>query len=248
MKNSRKPITRNTLRSMASKLLQERIQLFRIGVSSPQPEELLLPHRVMTDAVIDPAAAWSEAVFSSALGWKKNLLAAPPGWASFASSLNLPTGAPLAAGMFPQLVRSPFDLLNHLREETALPCPLPMPEMENWACEGSKEEARKTIAAGICSLAGEYQQAEAWLRKAEAEAPAPLHNEWGACHWMRGDWAKAQEQWAKVKTCAGNFNRGLALAKLGEIVASREEFTRAADALPESTGWHHLARLYQLAL
>jgi hypothetical protein len=40
------------------------------------------------------------------------------------------------------------------------------------------------------------------------------------------------------------FNRGMAALFLGESADARAALSRAVALLPESSAWHHLARLY----
>jgi hypothetical protein len=40
------------------------------------------------------------------------------------------------------------------------------------------------------------------------------------------------------------FNRGMAALFLGQPAKARNWLARAADQLPETSGWHHLGRLY----
>ena len=40
------------------------------------------------------------------------------------------------------------------------------------------------------------------------------------------------------------FNRGMAALFAGDNAAAREALRKAVAKLPESSGWHHLGRLY----
>jgi hypothetical protein len=40
------------------------------------------------------------------------------------------------------------------------------------------------------------------------------------------------------------FNRGMAALFLGQTEAAQEALRQAAAGLPETSAWHHLARLY----
>lgn len=40
------------------------------------------------------------------------------------------------------------------------------------------------------------------------------------------------------------FNRGMARLFLGRVAEARESLQKAVDAIPETSGWHTLARLY----
>jgi tetratricopeptide (TPR) repeat protein len=66
-----------------------------------------------------------------------------------------------------------------------------------------------------------------------------------ALAWHRGEADKALALWEKQEPLAPVlFNRGMAAVFLGRTDLARASLDAAVAQLPETSAWHHLARLY----
>ena len=99
-------------------------------------------------------------------------------------------------------------------------------------------------------LAKQFDQAEALCTVLEPNVPAEWRaawdNEMAALAWHRGDADQAVRRWAKAEpSLPVMFNRGMANLFTGRFAEASEVFkNNIVERIPESSGWHHLARLY----
>ncbi|MFO0821577.1 MAG: hypothetical protein U0792_00290 [Gemmataceae bacterium] len=94
------------------------------------------------------------------------------------------------------------------------------------------------LAAGLARVLGDFDTAEKLL-------PADAANERAALLWHRGQCEEALAAWnAMPETPAVLFNRGMALLFLGKTSEAKPLLTQAVAAIPETSGWNALARLY----
>jgi hypothetical protein len=99
-------------------------------------------------------------------------------------------------------------------------------------------------------LARYFDQAQALLETAQGQAPAEwqpaLANERAALAWHRGLADEGRALWqALPRSAPVLFNRGMAALFFDQPKEARTSLAEAATGLPESSGWHHLARLYR---
>lgn len=226
--------------------LKQQINLFEQGLGTPSYSETAIPHGTLSDVGIDATAAWKDGIFPTltlAKGTTANI-SAPPGWQSLLFSLPALFGIPFASGHFPQAVRNPIELPKLIREEAGWPTLLPLPELEGWS-KGSIQ--KQLISLGICRLAGRHEQALSQLNTIKDQLVTNIvHNELGAIYWAMGDHPKALQAWDKLGgESFAFFNRGLAHLKLGQEKSAFQQLQKASELIPHSSGWHHLAVLYQ---
>jgi len=70
-------------------------------------------------------------------------------------------------------------------------------------------------------------------------------NEEAALAWHRGQAEAASKMWqAQEASIPVLFNRGMAALVLEQTAAAQEALQQAVARLPETSSWHHLARLY----
>ncbi len=246
MMNSSKPLDNKALGELFASHLKQQINLFEQGLGLPSASETAIPHGTLSDVGIDPIPAWKDSVFPTLTNTKKGTtnISAPPGWQSLLFSLPTLFGIPLASGHFPQALRNPIELSNFIREETGWSTLLPLPELEGWS-KGNLQ--KQLISIGICRLAGRHEQALALLNNIKDQLNGnTIHNELGAIYWAMGDHPKALQAWEKLDgEPFAYFNRGLAHLRLGQEKTAFEQLQKASELLPTSSGWHHLANLYQ---
>jgi len=246
MNNNNKPLANKALGELFASHLKQQINLFEQGLGVPSNLETAIPHGTLSDVGIDPIPAWKDSIFLTITNTKGAIanISAPPGWQSLLFSLPALFGIPFASGHFPQAVRNPIELSNFIREEAGWPTLLPLPELEGWS-KGNLQ--KQVISVGICRLAGRHDQATILLTNIKDQLSNDIvQNELGANYWAMGDHAKALQAWDKLGTEPfAFFNRGLAHLRLGQEKIAFEQLQKASELIPSSSGWHHLAVLYQ---
>jgi hypothetical protein len=105
------------------------------------------------------------------------------------------------------------------------------------------------VTLGVLRMARQFERADQFVQTHEPNVPADWRvawdNEVAALAWHRGEHEPAAAAWNKQPESVPIwFNRGMAALFLGRVAEARVWLTRAADLLPESSSWHHLARLY----
>src|SRR5437764_1284808 len=90
-----------------------------------------------------------------------------------------------------------------------------------------------------------YEAVPVQAGRVPAEWTVAWANETAALQWHRGEREQAARSWqALPESVPVLFNRGMAALFLGRPVEARAELRKAVERLPESSGWHHLGRLY----
>lgn len=201
---------------------------------------------------IDAQLGWSEAkVALRELGHSSEI--APPGdWSSLVAMAESQFALPLAAGHYPQAVR---DLLPLYRADS--PAALDskpirgqnFPGLVEFASQAGDRWGQFLIGVGALRLAGQCGKAAELLEARREDIPAEwqamVANEWAATMWMSGRRAEAAAKWQELpESVPVLFNRGLAALFLGQPEQARAALSEVVAKLPESSGWHHLARLY----
>ena len=197
------------------------------------------PHEVAAGFRIDPRTAWTDANAHSP---------APAGplpseWATLVGQPSPAFALPMAAGHFPQRVKDLHPLLTEftpadLRPNGTQP-PLPgFSGLRAWIAKNGN--ANRLVAAGIARTLGDFETAETLLAGASG-----AENEKVALLWQRGQCAEAAAAWdALPESPAVLFNRGMAKLFLGRLPEARAALQEAIEAIPETSGWNALARLY----
>jgi hypothetical protein len=195
------------------------------------------PHEVAAGFRVDPRAAWTDAT----IGNTTAPVQLPPDWATL---VNQPTSAfavPMAAGNFPQRVRDLQPLLTKFNPGALRPSgtetPLPgLSGLRTWVRKNAATQP--ALAAGLARLIGDFDTAAELL-------PADSANERAALLWQRGRCEEAAATWTALPDApAVLFNRGMALLFLGKMAEAKSALRKAVTALPETSGWNALARLY----
>jgi hypothetical protein len=114
------------------------------------------------------------------------------------------------------------------------------------AAEKAREPRAQLLAAGALRLARQFEPAGKLLRQVTAnEWQALRANEEASLAWHRGQTEDAFQMWqAQEPSIPVLFNRGMAALFLGQTEAAHDALAQAAAGLPETSSWHHLARLY----
>lgn len=199
---------------------------------------------------VDPKLAWDEAAVALQNCGDTAVVKAPEEWASLVATQESHTALPLAAGHYPQSVRNlmPLYRAESLAELPVVAgTPVPVPGLADYSAEGSF--AKAMMLAGVYRMARQYDAALAVVRplvqsSVELERVAAA-NEEASTLWLNGDRKTADAIWQSLpESTPVLFNRGLAALFLGRKDDARVALTAAVARLPESSGWHHLGRLY----
>jgi hypothetical protein len=234
-RNTANPFGQPTLEDLMVRFLASRSDAAAAAVDTGEGE--VEPHEVAAGFRVDPRAAWTDAT--------TQLTAAPvqlpPDWASLVNQPAPAFAVPMAAGNFPQRVRDLQPLLTKFDPAELRPSgsqsPTPgLSGLRGWITKNGASQP--LLAAGLARLIGDFDTAEKLL-------PTDAGNERAALLWQRGNCDEALAAWAAMpETPAALFNRGMALLFTGKSNEAKAVLTKAVAALPESSGWNALARLY----
>jgi hypothetical protein len=236
------------LAEMFSRYLQRQTDAQAQGVGFPEPSEEVTPYEAVPVQPVDPALAFKDTleVRRYFAGADQGKWTASPDWPAVVAAQEPAVSVAFCLGNFPQLVRNLQPLLTGgLTAFRVADRPLPCPALLEWAAR-AKEPQTRLLAAGALRVARQFDQASSLLRQVTgAEWKALRANEEAALAWHRGQGEEALKMWqAQEPSVPVLFNRGMAALFLGEAKAAHEALSQAAAGLPETSSWHHLARLY----
>lgn len=226
-------------------------------VSDAIPSEVE-PYEVASGLRCDPQTAWADALAAVRAQQSSpgEVPVAPPAeWATLVLTTASAAAVPFAAGQFAQQVRdlTPMmqaEQLSSLRPSAGTPAAPPSTALQTWAETARKQGVPAALViVGVLRLARQFGLAAQILSEQKAKCPpewrTALANEEAALAWQEGRWEDAAERWLTLPVSVPVlFNRGLADLFLDRPTAARESFHQALAGLPESSPWHHLARLY----
>ena len=222
-----------------------------VGLGFAEPGGEVEPFESVPVQPVDPALAWSDAL--AAVGHvpaaAKAEWTTPADWPALVAAQEPAVALAFSLGNYPQLVRNLHPLLAGGNPAALRAGPTrgaAAPALVEWA-RNCTAYPQLLLAAGVLRLARQFDEADGLLKRnpPPAEWQATHANEEAALAWHRGDAEAAAALWAKKpESTPVVFNRGMAALFLGDGAAARAALTKAAAALPETSAWHHLARLY----
>lgn len=216
------------------------------------------PYEVASGLRCDPQTAWADALAAVRAQQPAPAdipLAPPAEWAALILTAEPATALPFAAGHFAQQVRD-LALLTQTEKLSALrpaaaPADPASTALQTWAVETSHQLGvpAALVIAGVLRLARQYGLAAQILGEQKAKCPpewrTALANEEAALAWQEGRWEDAAERWLTLPVSVPVlFNRGLADLFLDRPAQAGESLTQAIAGLPDTSPWHHLAKLY----
>jgi len=212
-------------------------------------ESEVQPHEVIGGFQAPVKATWDEATAALRfLGVSPEKLACPPEWAAFVALETDLVLVPLAAGFFPQRFRKLPGQVAQAKHRSVSQVP-GFSGLRGWVRKALKSGSptQLLIAAGIAAQLGDWADAETALSEAEAVCTgdwnAALKNQRAAVAWLKGEAVVARQQWAQLDHPTSAFNRSFGMVSGHE---KNDELLAATKDLPETSGWRHLASLYQL--
>lgn len=203
------------------------------------------PHEVAAGFRVDPRAAWLDATAALATGGNAPPPAVqlPTEWAALVTQPAAAFAVPMAAGHFPQRVKDLQPLLVKFDPSQLRPSgsqqPLPgFAGLRTWVAKNGTTNPK--VASGIARVLGDFETAAKLLT-----TDGSADNDRAALLWAQGECGAALMAWEVMPESAPVlFNRGMALLFLGRTAEARSPLQKAVDAIPETSGWHALARLY----
>jgi hypothetical protein len=229
--------------------LRNQAEAQALGLGYAEPTGDVVPHDAVPVQPIDPRQAWADAL--AVLDYFPNLpkaqFAVPPDWPSLVSNQESTAALAFCLGNTPQLVRNLQPLLEgdlaalRILSGTSEPAG----SLEEWAATLGDGPPR-LLAAGVLRLARHFASAAKCLQSRQSDAWTGVQaNEQAALLWHQGKAEEAAAAWQnQAATPPVLFNRGMAALFLGDRSAARASLAAAVAALPETSPWHHLGRLY----
>lgn len=236
-----------SLKEMMARYLSRQAESVALGLGAVDPTEVL-PYEAGPVQPVDPRTAWDAGLAALQSASAK----APPGWGQLVAQHEPVVAVALCVGNFPQMVRD-FHMLLHGADLTQL---LPnggriatITALNDWLDRVKAVGLDAVLALAACRLSKQFERGEALIGAAEANIPTDQRTTWdnekAAFLWHQGKHAEARAVWDKLPaTLPVRFNRGMADLFLGNPESARGYLSQAADELPETSPWHHLARLY----
>lgn len=196
------------------------------------------PYEVLNGFRTDPRTAYTDATAAlKLLGVTGLPTTLPPEWASLAQLAGASPAVPMAAGQFPQRVRDAASLMG-TDDLTKLAPTSPASvagfhSLRTWI----RQQAGSPLAAGLARALGDVPTT--------AGTDAAAVNERAATAWLAGKHADALKLWELLPDSpVASFNKGMALLFTGRAAEAITHLQAAADTLPDTSGWSHLAALY----
>ncbi len=220
-------------------------------------------HQAGTATAIDPRMALEEATEcvrfldqELAEGFSIQSLKKLPDWAMLVRNHESHLAIPFCLGNFPQLMRSVSPLMQTDSFSPLRPAgmrPIPVSGVAEWGEQmlNKGRVAEALFAAAALRLAGQFPTATSLLTKIRDQVMGEyedlLLNEEAALAWQQGRAEQAAERWAEHPQADSPvllFNRGMAALFLDRLAEAKTLLAQAVEAIPESSSWHHLGRLY----
>jgi hypothetical protein len=247
MTDDRRTAGQPPLADLLARYLNGQLAAHAAGLAAVPPGDME-PYEAVPVQVVDPRQAWDEATaVLGQFGAKAKAGIAPADWPSLVAAQASQTGLAFAAGNFPQLVR---DLAPLYRAESLAALPVPDgPPITGMTVDTDGSFPQVLLALGTLRLAQQWNAAEDLMRANAGRVAAGWADAWAneeaALLWHRGRREEAARRWqALPESVPVLFNRGMAALFLDRPADARSDLRKAVERLPESSGWHHLGRLY----
>lgn len=245
-----------SLQDLMARFLSGQAQAHAGGLAAFDAAEVT-PYEAGPVQPVDAAAAWGEALVAVAQGRTAidaAKMSPPLHWPQLVAGHEPVVALAFCAGNFPQLVRNFHQILQ--TEDLTKLCPVsgrptPAPQLAEWAqhIATKKQFPAALVALGALRLAKQFDEAGLVIAALASAVPAEWRGAWdnetAALAWHRGACTQARDLWRKqAPSLAVRFNLAMAELFLGNANAAQAALARVVGELPETTAWHHLARLY----
>ena len=198
---------------------------------------------------IDAKLAWEESLTAlSYLHISTKGSKAPAGWAHLVAQMEPQVAIALCVGNYPQLVRDFHKLLQHEDLSQLRPRvtpPMTVAPLANWA-DKANGFPDSILALAAYRLTRNFEQANAIAEFTIPPQWQPAwENERAALLWHQGKTEAAIALWrTQTPSVPVRFNLAMANLFSGRGALAKPDFEAVMTQLPESSAWHHLAKLY----
>jgi len=237
-----------TLEALMAGYVRRQAEAEALGLGHGEGAEVT-PYEAGPVQPIDPKLAWDEGLAAlSYFGIAAKGFKAPTGWAQLVAMAEPQIAVPFCVGNYPQLVRDFHKLLQQADwtpQRHVDSTPVNAPAVIEWAHKATSFPQR-IFALATLRLAKQYDRARGLASAAvPMEWQAAWDNELAALAWQEGRADAARTLWRKQPpTLPIRFNLAMAELFIGGGTSVKEELEAVMADLPESSAWHHLARLY----
>lgn len=237
-----------TLEQLMAGYLRRQAEAAEQGLASVEGGEVF-PYDAGPVQPVDAKIAWDESLVAlSDFGLSGQPTKAPAGWVNLVAQAEPQVAIAFCVGNFPQLVRDFHKLLQHADLPALRPSPAAAtsdPKLSEWAAAASGWP-QTIVALGAMRLSRDFDAAD---RLATQNVPAAWQSAWdnelAALAWHRGRYDDAIAQWTTQRpSLPVRFNLAMASLFSGQAKSARAGLEAVVGELPESSAWHHLARLY----
>jgi len=244
---------------LMARFLQKKAQAHRDGFADAALVSEVTPYEAGPVQPVDAKVAWEEAVavapfFHANLDIKK--WPVPPHWTDMVAGHEPALAISFSLGNFPQLLRNFHLILQKTNLADFKPSagrPLSIPALIDWAqhAAAQKHYPNMLVALGVLRLSKNFDQALAFQKTNDALIPpawrAAWDNEKASLDWHQGKTEEASRLWnAMESNVPVLFNRGMADVFRCQTDQGRNALNQVIAQLPETSAWHHLARVYVL--
>jgi hypothetical protein len=246
-----------SLTEIMAGFLRRQTDAHRDGLAGIDLSSEVEPYEAGPVQPIDARPAWEEATAALRLtrtASDEKVLKAPPNWPTLVAAHEPAFDLTLSLGNFPQLVRDLHRLLaardlNVLRQVARTP--VEVPALVDWssALAAKPQFPHLLLAVGTLRLARQFERAEEIVSSGDKAVPSQWRSLWenekASLAWARGDAEAARRIWqSQPESVVVWFNRGMSALFTNRWDEARTALNRAVTQLPETSAWHHLARLY----
>lgn len=244
-----------SLEELTARFMSRQLQAAANGLAGA-PANDVEPYEAVPVQAVDPRQAWDEAIVAvSTFGATAAEIGKPiSDWPQLVAAQPSVSALPLAAGNFPQMVRDLSPIFHSERLSDLLTRSTGAVEVagfENWTSfkDQSATFPRKLLSVGVLRLVRMFDAANRELSELKKCAPnhwrSAIANEEAATLWQCGECDPAAKLWQSLpESVPVLFNRGMSHLFLGNHEFARNDLRQVVAQLPESSGWHHLGRLY----
>jgi hypothetical protein len=241
------------LEELLARFLNRQAQAQEIGLANFGTSSEVLLHDAGPVLPVDAGLAWQSATEALPFFHKtKEKFSAPPSWPNIIANRDPEVAIPFCLGNYPQLMRNFHAILHHgklgeLRPQAGRP--ILAPALTDWAETQANQFPQILLAIGTMRLANHLESAWKSLAVLENKTPslwqACLQNEKASILWHQGQADHAMDIWSKMKpTVPVWFNLGMGALFLEKSSQATGPLNQAVEQIPETSSWHHLARLY----
>ncbi|MFL5327719.1 MAG: hypothetical protein ACJ8C4_02290 [Gemmataceae bacterium] len=213
------------------------------------------PYDAVPSQAVDSVVAWEGAfeALTSNVSSVKPPKRIPEVWSTLVAALPSALALPMAVGNFPQAVRDLPALLQVGPAAAAGNRPAMIDEtaISQFLAKSaaSDDPVSWFLAVGMARMTGDYEKAEQLIQAKQSMVPPHLSDAWAneraTVLWERGFFEQAVPIWYSLPDSAPVlFNRGVAELVGPNVRFAAKHFKAAVAMLAESSGWHHLGRLY----